>query len=275
LQQISVRYVMALKPSHTWWHPQGVAGSLKEVANAAGWESAQAPGKWRAITRTFRNGNQEQWWVLEIVAGPYGPEQAERAVVAMTNPLTLPDLTTWYLVTNLPASGSQPQTPQPLSLASLEEVTRLYGLRQWVEQSYKQVKHALGWAQYQVRNDQAMRRHWQLVCCAFSFCWYHASHCCPKGAAEKLEKSSETRVLPSPHVPVQSAGTRKKNQRGSTSTATGVLAGSAAVGTSVVGTLGSAVALLESVVRAAPPLVLHRLLEEVGQGHGLFLYGTF
>jgi hypothetical protein len=38
----------------------------------------------------------------------------------------------------------------------------------WVEQSYKHVKHELGWSQYQERLDRAMRRHWQLVCCAFS-----------------------------------------------------------------------------------------------------------
>ena len=94
LQRLSVGYVMALKPSHARRAPQGVAGSLQEVANAAGWESVQSPGKWRAITRTFRNGDREQWWVLEIVAGPYGPDQAERAVVATTDPLTLPDLIT-------------------------------------------------------------------------------------------------------------------------------------------------------------------------------------
>jgi hypothetical protein len=28
----------------------------------------------------------------------------------------------------------------------LEEVVRLYGLGMWVEQSYKHVKHALGWS---------------------------------------------------------------------------------------------------------------------------------
>jgi hypothetical protein len=54
------------------------------------------------------------------------------------------------------------------------EVVRLYGLRIWVEQSYKQVKQSLGWAQYQVRTDLAIRRHWQLICCAFSFCWWAA-----------------------------------------------------------------------------------------------------
>jgi hypothetical protein len=50
-------------------------------------------------------------------------------------------------------------------------VVRLYGLRNWVEQGYKQVKGELGWADFQVRSDRAIRRHWTLVCCAFSFCW--------------------------------------------------------------------------------------------------------
>jgi hypothetical protein len=45
---------------------------------------------------------------------------------------------------------------------------RLYGLRQWVEQGYEQVKHELGWADFQVRADRAIRRHWALVRCAFS-----------------------------------------------------------------------------------------------------------
>jgi hypothetical protein len=41
-----------------------------------------------------------------------------------------------------------------------------------VEQSHKQVKHALSWSQYQIRSDVAIRRHWRLVCCAVSFCWW-------------------------------------------------------------------------------------------------------
>ena len=39
------------------------------------------------------------------------------------------------------------------------------------EQSYKQVKQELGWADFQVRSDRAIRRHQALVNCAFSFCW--------------------------------------------------------------------------------------------------------
>lgn len=87
-----------------------------------------------------------------------------RAVCATTDRRALPALSTWYLTTNLPREQ-----------ASLGEVVRLYGLRNWVEQSYKQMKDELGWADFMVRSDRAIRRHWTLVCCAFAFCWWHAA----------------------------------------------------------------------------------------------------
>ncbi|CAM5532382.1 hypothetical protein SANTM175S_07566 [Streptomyces antimycoticus] len=47
---------------------------------------------------------------------------------------------------------------------------RIYGIRNWIEQSYKQVKDELGWADFQVRTDRRyIRRHRTLVNCAFSF----------------------------------------------------------------------------------------------------------
>lgn len=251
LRQLSVPYVLALNPSHAWWHPEGVAGSLQEVAREAGWVSAEQPGQWGSITRTFRDGSTQQWWAVEIVAGPYGPGKQERALVATTDPQTLPDLSTWYLVTNLPAPSAKRESQLPFLSAGLEEVISLYGLRMWVEQSYKQVKHALGWSQYQVRSDKAIRRHWQLVCCAFAFCWYHVSHSAPSMTAE-LQEHPEPRVFPAPDVPAPAAGTGEKNQRGKTQAATGVLAEGASRGARVVGALDHAAALLASVVRAAP-----------------------
>jgi SRSO17 transposase len=176
LRELGVGYVLALKPSHEWWHPARAIGSFQEAAQAARWKSPEQPGRWGKVTRRFRDGSRQDWWALEVITGPYGPQKQERVVIATTDPLTLPDLTTFYLVTNLPAPGSPRAAESALPAASLEEVVRLYGLRMWVEQSYKQVKHTLGWSQYQVRSDRAIRRHWQLVCCAFSFCWYHASH---------------------------------------------------------------------------------------------------
>ena len=100
------------------------------------------------MVRPFRDGHTEDWWALEAACRPYGPEKSTRLVVVTTDPATLPDLTTWYLVTNLPAPGSERATTSDLASASLAEVVRLYSLRMWVEQSHKQVKHALGWADY-------------------------------------------------------------------------------------------------------------------------------
>lgn len=251
LRKLNVPYVMALKPSHAWYHPKEMAGTLQDVAHEAGWVSSEQPGQWTPITRTFRDGSTQDWWALEVVAGPYGKDKVERAVVATTDPLTLPDASTWYLVTNLPAPTECPQTEQPFAPANLEEVIRLYGLRMWVEQSYKQVKHALGWSQYQVRSDKAIRRHWQMVCCAFSFCWYHASHPIFKTREELLERPDSEASLSS-DIPVIPPGTGKKNQRENTRATTYILAGGLASGTGMVGAVDYAVALLASVVRTAP-----------------------
>ena len=121
----------------------------------------------------------------------------------------------------------------------------------WVEQSYKHVKHALGWSQYQVRSDQAIRRHWQLVWCAFSFCWYHASP--PQApASEEARELSEPEAPLHSNVPAHTVETGKKNQRGKSHSATDVLASGATSGARLVGTLDHAQALLEWLVALAP-----------------------
>jgi hypothetical protein len=250
LRQLQVPYVLALNPAHAWWHPEAVAGSLREVAREAGWVRTEKPGQWIQITRAFRDGSTQDWWAVEIVAGPYGPGKTERAVVATTDPAALPDLTTWYLVTNLPASTDDAGNLSPFPPASLEEIIRLYGLRTWVEQSYKQVKHALGWSQYQVRSDTAIRRHWQLVCCAFCFCWYHVS-CFSSSTTEELQKPSAPEGLSDANVPTESAGMGKKNQCRNRQAILGILAKGPASCPRMVGAVDHAATLLASVVRAA------------------------
>ncbi len=249
LRRLSVPYVLALKPSHAWWHTEEVAGTLQDVAHEAGWVSAERPGQWVGITRIWSSGSTQQWWVVEVVEGPYGPDKTERAIVATTDPQTLPDLSSWYLVTNLPTPTERPGPEALFPAASLEEVIRLYGLRMWVEQSYKHVKHALGWSQYQVRSDQAIRRHWQLVWCAFSFCWYHASH---PSASVTHEAPSEPETPLHLNVPAEAVGTGEKNQRGTRNSATSVLASGTASGTRMAGTLDHAAALWEWLVASAP-----------------------
>jgi SRSO17 transposase len=194
LGELGAGYVLALKPSHAWWHKRGEIGSPWEAAVRAGeaWEDEHHPGDWVKVVRNFRDGHEEIWWALEVDVGPYGTQRgARRAVVATTDPKRLPEKATWYLVSNLPHPDSELATESELDPANLSEIVRLYGLRMWVEQSYKQVKHVLGWSDYQLRSDIAIRRHWQLVCLAFSFCWW-AQH----GHLPTEEPSQTEKALP-------------------------------------------------------------------------------
>jgi hypothetical protein len=240
LSELGAGYVLALKPSHAWWHKMGEIGSPWEAAIVAGeaWRDARHPGDWVKVVRSFKDGHQEEWWALEVDVGPYGPQRERRAVVATTDPERLPEKSTWYLVSNLPHPDSDLAIKNDLvAAADLSEIVRLYGLRMWVEQSYKQVKHVLGFSDYQVRSDLAIRRHWQLVCVAFSFCWWSYGH-----LPASLEEPTETEDAPAASV----SGRGKKAQ------ARGVVAGGVEGGKRVAGAVGHALEILEGVLRDAP-----------------------
>ena len=161
-----VPFVLALRPRKGTWAPAEQAHTPMEAAGELGWRGPRRPGQWRRVTRRFRDGHTETWWAADATLGGWGPDRRLRLVLATTDPARLPGHSSWYLLTNLPRPASRRGQQ-----ANLAEVVRLYGLRNWVEQGYKQVKGELGWADFQVRSDRAIRRHWALVCCAFSFCW--------------------------------------------------------------------------------------------------------
>jgi DDE superfamily endonuclease len=161
-----VPFVLALKPRKGTWAPADAAHTPTEAAAEPGWRGRGG----------LANGGVSSGASATATPRPGGRPTLRSAVGARiggcgwwwptTDPATLPGHSSWYLLTNLsrPASRRAQQ-------ANLAEVVRLYGLRNWVEQGYKQVKGELGWADFQVRSDRAIRRHWALVCCAFSFCW--------------------------------------------------------------------------------------------------------
>jgi hypothetical protein len=162
-------------------------------------------------------------------------------VVATTDPATLPKLTTWYLVTNLARPGRRRRARRSSAPADLAEVVRLYSLRNWVEQGYKQVKGELGWADFQARSDRAIRRHWQLVCCAFSFCWraWFAEQAVPGSQPDAQPAAAGARGETSSHQPEHADGG-------------GGLAGDAGSGARLVDPAGRARALLAGVVAGGP-----------------------
>ena len=178
---------------------------------------------WREVIRRFRDGHTERWWAAELTLFGYSPGRPVRAICATTDRHALPDLSTWYLTTNLPSA--------------LAEIVRLYGLRNWIEQGYKQMKDELGWADFMVRSDRAIRRHWTLVCCAFAFCWWHHA----------LQAATDDSPLPGiPEAPPE-AGKKNRPRQGAA-----VLATPAARGARLADAGLLAGALLERLCRHAP-----------------------
>ena len=162
---------MALKPRHGAWAYGADAYTPVHAARALRWDSADDPGDWQRVTRIFRDGHAEAWYAADATLGWWGPDGSTRLVIATADPAALPDKATWYLATNLPRPGGPREAGSPHPAAGLAEIVRIYGIRHWIEQGYKQVKDELGWADFQVRSDIAIRRHQALVNCAFCFCW--------------------------------------------------------------------------------------------------------
>jgi hypothetical protein len=235
-----VPFVLALKPRKGTWAPADQAHTPVEAARDLGWRSPNRPGRWRRIQRRFRDGHSESWWAADAELGGFGPDRRLRLVVATTDPASLPGHSSWYLLTNLPRpAGRRAQQ------ANLAEVVRLYGLRNWVEQGYKQVKGELGWADFQVRSDRAIRRHWQLVCCAFSFCWraWFAEH-----------PAQPAPVEPAAAAPTGAARGERTSRQASRARRDGALASDAAPGARLVDPVGRARTLVAGVVAGAPAL---------------------
>jgi hypothetical protein len=243
LGRAGVAYVLAVKPRKGVWAPAEEAHTPREAASELAWTSPEQPGDWTPVTRRFRDGHTETWWAADarLPAASWGPDRRLRLVVATTDPTTLPKLSTWYLVTNLPHPKRRRGRPA-FAPADLAEVVRLYSLRNWVEQGYKQVKRELGWADFQVRSDRAIRRHWQLVCCAFSFCWQ--------------AWFAEPPAPPPPDAQPAAAGVRGESthQQREHARRSGGLAGGAAPGARLADPVGRARTLVAGMVASGPAL---------------------
>jgi hypothetical protein len=254
LGRAGVAFVLALKPRKGIWAPDDEPHTPVEAARELGWGGPGRPGPWRRVTRRFRDGHTEIWWAADAVLGGWGPDRHHRLVVVTTDPARLPKLTTWYLLTNLarPAGRRAQQT-------QLAEIVAAYGLRNWVEQGYKQVKDELGWADFQVRADRAIRRHWTLVCCAFSFCW-HAGQAQAAQAAGPAPPAGTAAVGSLPAAEQATArGAQQRldpDRRHRVGRHRGVVAAGAAASARLAGPVGVATALLARMVdQPAAPAV--------------------
>ncbi len=174
LREAGVPFVLALKPHQELSRPDEDTDlrTPAQAARARVWTSPERPGQWTPVRRAYRDGHTETWWATDCRVGPYRIGGPLRLVVATSDPATLPATSTWSLATTLPRPDLPTTAAPAFPPATYDEIVCLYGLRGWVEQDYKQVKHELGWADFQVRSATAIARHWTLVNCAFSLCWH-------------------------------------------------------------------------------------------------------
>ncbi len=135
LEELHLKYVLAIRSNHGMWLPPGQRVRLT---------------RWRPFERTFSNGEQQTRFICEII---YGQRQRIRFYILTTDPKTLPKEGTWYLMTNLEGKIEK----------SLGDT---YGLRTWIEYGFKQTKNELGWADYRVTDYASIERWWELVFCA-------------------------------------------------------------------------------------------------------------
>jgi hypothetical protein len=238
LSDAGLPYVMALKPRRGTWAYGPDAHTPVDAARALARGGPDDPGDWHPVTRAFRDGHTETWYAADAALGAWGPDGARRLVAATADPGTLPGKATWYLVTNLPRPSGPREAESPHPAAGLAEIVRIYGIRHWTGQSCKQVKDELGWADFQVRSDIAIRRHQTLVNCAFSFCrdaWF-----------------ADT---PPPHDPAPPRPAPGRGERGATqrlTPASTVLAAGAARDTRLAHPRDRAAALVAVMVQSAP-----------------------
>jgi SRSO17 transposase len=158
LYQAQIPYIMGLRPSHGTWQ------EVEDPAHPPAFTPAEAAQRlpldaWQRTVRFDSHGKELIRYIAELELGPsYGPTKSVRLVAATLDPRQLKPESTWYLATSL-----------PLAEVSAEQVYEIYRLRDWIEHYYKPVKHELGWADYQMRPERAIVRHWQLVMLAYTF----------------------------------------------------------------------------------------------------------
>jgi hypothetical protein len=153
-----IRYVLALRPNRGTWQ------FVEDEAHPPAFTPAEAAerfpkDRWQRTSRRDSHGHELVRFVAELELPPYyGPARGVRLVAATDDPIALKADSTWFMTTNLTCAE-----------ADAAEVYRLYSLRDWIEHYYKPAKHELGWADFQVRAERAIVRHWHLVMLAFTF----------------------------------------------------------------------------------------------------------
>ncbi|MGB3204426.1 MAG: IS701 family transposase [Crinalium sp.] len=137
IAEYNLAYVVAIRSNHAVWLP----ANQRVRAN-----------KWCKFIRTFSNQKSETRYIREII---YGKRRDITYWELTTDPETIPENSTSFVMTNL--QGNLKKT-----------LGDLYGLRTWVEYSFRQCKQELGWTDYRFTNFQHIEKWWELIFCVYT-----------------------------------------------------------------------------------------------------------
>lgn len=136
LHQLQLPYILAIRSNHGMWLPK---------------EQHVRTNRWRKFERTFSNGETEIRYIREII---YGHRRDVRYWQLTSDPQTLPDNSTWYVMSHAP-------------VLKFDEIGNQYGFRTWVEYGLKQSKDQLGWSNCRMTSYEQIERWWEMVMSAF------------------------------------------------------------------------------------------------------------
>lgn len=136
LDELALPYILAIRSNHGLWLPAD-----EDVYTEP----------WQEFKRTFSNGTTEKRYMAEVI---YGKRRRKQYWLLTTNPQTLPDNSTSFVMVCAPA-------------VALSEIGNHYGFRTWIEYGLKQAKDALGWADFRMTSYEQIEKWWELVMSAF------------------------------------------------------------------------------------------------------------
>jgi SRSO17 transposase len=136
LDELKLPYILAIRSNHGLWLPAD-----EDVYTEP----------WQEFKRTFSNGTTEKRYMAEVI---YGKRRRKQYWLLTTNPQTLPDNSTSFVMVCAPA-------------VALGEIGNHYGFRTWIEYGLKQAKDALGWADFRMTSYEQIEKWWELVMSAF------------------------------------------------------------------------------------------------------------
>ena len=139
LNQYNLQWVLAIRSNHGVW----MESHQRVRAN-----------KWCKFTRTFSNQKSETRYIREII---YGKRSHITYWELTTDPETMPENSTSFVMTNIPEKRSQIK----------KTLGNSYGLRTWVEYGFRQCKQELVWTDYRFTNFSEINKWWEIIFCAY------------------------------------------------------------------------------------------------------------